>query len=124
MQSGDDNPTVTMDGTVLDALLKMSQATVRGAVSIVGEAGKLRGLFTDGDFRLLMQHESDRNAVIRRPITQAMTLRPATATQDMLAATATKIMQDREFDNLPVVDEDGLAVGMVDIQDLLRTGVV
>lgn len=124
MHAGADNPTVPLGATVLDALLVMTQAGVRGAVSVVDDTGRLRGLFTDGDFRILMQREPDRNAVMSRPITQVMTLRPTTAHPDMLAATAAKTMQDREFDNLPVVDDNGIAVGMVDIQDLLKAGIV
>ncbi|MCE5217185.1 KpsF/GutQ family sugar-phosphate isomerase [bacterium] len=124
MHSGDDNPTVTTSATVLDALLTMSGARVRGAVSIVDEAGKLRGLFTDGDFRVLMQREPDRNAVMCRAITEAMTAQPTTTTPETLAARAAKLMQDREFDNLPVVDAEGVAVGMLDIQDLLKAGIV
>ncbi len=124
MHAGDESPTVPMDATVLDAILTMSQATVRGAVCVVDEGGKLRGFFTDGDFRLLMQREDDRNAVMGLPITQVMTLRPTVADPEMLAGAALKIMQDREFDNLPVVDEDGVALGVVDIQDLLKAGIV
>jgi arabinose-5-phosphate isomerase len=124
MHTGADNPTLPMESTVLDALLTMSQAAVRGAVSIVDDEGKLRGLFTDGDFRVLMQREADRNAVMSRPITEVMTARPTTADPEMLAARATRIMQERAFDNLPVVDADGLAVGMIDIQDLLQAGIV
>lgn len=124
MHSGDDNPTIPVESTVLDALLTMSQAAVRGAVSIVDAQGRLQGLFTDGDFRVLMQREADRNAVMSRPIRDVMTPHPTTADPDMLAAKATRLMQERAFDNLPVVDADGLAVGMVDIQDLLQAGIV
>ena len=124
MHSGADNPTLPGDATVMDALLAMSRASVRGAISVVDEAGKLRGLFTDGDFRLLMQREPDRNAVMSRPIAEVMTLQPTTAAPETLAATAAKLMQDREFDNLPVVNESGVAVGMIDIQDLLKAGIV
>jgi arabinose-5-phosphate isomerase len=59
-----------------------------------------------------------------RAITEAMTERPTTTTPETLAARAAKLMQDREFDNLPVVDADGAAVGMLDIQDLLKAGIV
>jgi len=124
MQAGQDGPAIGVQATVLDALLTMSQARVRGAVSIVDEEGKLRGLFTDGDFRLLMQREADRNAVMSRSITDVMTRQPTTADPDMLAAEAVKIMQDREFDNLPVVDGGGVVVGMVDIQDMMKAGIV
>jgi arabinose-5-phosphate isomerase len=124
MHSGQDNPTIGLDATVLDALLVMTSATVRGAVSVVDNSGRLRGFFTDGDFRLLMQREPDRNAVMARPVLQVMTLRPTVTSPDMLAAEAARIMQDRKFDNLPVVDADGLALGTVDIQDLMTEGVV
>ncbi len=124
MHGGADNPIVPMDATVLDAILVMTRAAVRGVVSIVDSAGKLRGLFTDGDFRLLMQKEADRNAVMAMPISQVMTLQPRTVDPAMSAAEAARIMQDREFDNLPVVDEDGCAVGVVDIQDIIREGIV
>jgi arabinose-5-phosphate isomerase len=124
MHSTEQNPTIGMDATVLDALLAMSQAAVRGAVCVTDEAGRMRGFFTDGDFRLLMQREADRNSVMSRPITQAMTLRPTTADPELLATVALRIMQDRQFDNLPVVDDEGRAIGIVDIQDLLKAGIV
>lgn len=124
MHAGDSNPVVSLDATVLDAVLTMTRAPVRGVVSIVDTSRKLKGLFTDGDFRLLMQREPDRNAVMSRPISQVMTLRPTTVTPDCSAAEAARIMQDREFDNLPVVDANGVAVGVVDIQDIIRAGIV
>ncbi|MGQ9730841.1 MAG: KpsF/GutQ family sugar-phosphate isomerase [Candidatus Zipacnadales bacterium] len=124
MHGGEQNPTVPLDATVLDAVLTMTRAAVRGVVSVVDTSNKLKGLFTDGDFRLLMQRESDRNAVMERPITQVMTLRPTTVTPETSAAEAARIMQEREFDNLPVVDENGVALGVVDIQDIIRAGIV
>jgi len=124
MHSGPDNPVVLLDATVLDAVLVMTRAAVRGVVSIVDSAGKLRGMFTDGDFRILMQHEGDRNALMAMPISRVMTLRPTSVRPDCSAAEAARIMQEREFDNLAVVDAEGRAVGMVDIQDIIRAGVV
>lgn len=124
MHGGETNPTLPLDSTVQDAVLLMTRASVRGVVSIVDTSGKLRGLFTDGDFRLLMQREEDRNAVMARPISQVMTLRPTTIAPDCSAAEAARIMQEREFDNLAVVDESGTALGVVDIQDIIRAGIV
>ncbi|MBM3501530.1 MAG: KpsF/GutQ family sugar-phosphate isomerase [Armatimonadetes bacterium] len=124
MHAGDANPTVPLEATVLDAVLTMTRAPVRGVVTIVDAEGRLQGLFTDGDFRLLMQREQDRNAVMAMPIARAMTARPTTVAPDCSAADAVTLMQDREFDNLPVVDEHGLALGVIDIQDIIRAGVV
>jgi arabinose-5-phosphate isomerase len=124
MHDDDANPTVGLEATVEEALLAMSNAAVRGAVSIVDEDGMLRGLFTDGDFRRVVQGEEDRNALMARPIADVMTRQPTTVGVGTLAYEALNLMDEREFDNVPVVDEDGRAVGMVDIQDLMKAGLV
>lgn len=124
MHAGADNPTVSRTASVLDTLLTMSQAPLRGVVSIVDEEGQLCGLFTDGDFRRLMPQTDDRNEIMERPVSAVMTRNPTTCSPDMLAAEAARIMQQREFDNLPVVNEQGRAVGIIDIQDLIKAGLV
>ncbi len=122
MHTGEDNPTVMEEATVADALLMMTRATIRGVVSVVDSEGRLLGLFTDGDFRVMMQREGDWAAVMKRPIAEAMTRRPTTASPETMAAEAARAMQERQFDNLPVVDADGCAIGVLDIQDLMRAG--
>jgi len=124
MHAGDDNPTIGMDATVEEALLAMSTAAVRGAVTIVDEGGMLRGLFTDGDFRLLMQKVADRNDVMARPIVDVMTTQPTVVEVGALAVDALRTMDERQFDNIPVVDAEGRAVGILDVQDLMKAGIV
>jgi arabinose-5-phosphate isomerase len=124
MHGGDANPTIGLQATVEEALLAMTNAAVRGAVSIVDEAGMLRGLFTDGDFRRVVQDEEDRNALMARPIAEVMTDDPTTVEVGTLAYEALNVMDEREFDNVPVTDADGRAVGMLDIQDLMKAGLV
>jgi arabinose-5-phosphate isomerase len=124
MRTGDDNPTLPPEATVMDALLKMSTAPVRGVVTIVNGDGMLRGLFTDGDFRQLMRKTDNPSQIMSRPISEVMTRNPTVARPDMLAAEALRLMEEREFDNLPVVDETGRAIGMVDIQDLMKLRVI
>jgi len=124
MHGGEDNPAVSQEAILLEALITMSNASVRGVVNVVDAEGKLCGLFTDGDLRVLMQEATDREQVMRQGISEVMTRNPTTCPPDMLAAEAARIMQEREFDNLPVVDEAGRAVGMLDIQDLIKAGLV
>jgi arabinose-5-phosphate isomerase len=124
MHGGDDNPMLSLDTTVEEALLAMTNAAVRGSVAIVDDDGVLRGLFTDGDFRRLMQKENDRNAVMARPIAEVMTRNPTAVPLGTLAIEAVNLMDEREFDNVPIVDETGRAVGMLDIQDLMKAGLV
>jgi len=124
MHQGEDNPTVPPEATVMEALLKMSTAPVRGVVSIVDEAGFLQGLFTDGDLRRQMRQAEDPAAVLSQPIRDVMTRQPITVEPDMLAAEALRLMEEREIDNVPVVDAQGRALGMLDIQDLMKFRVI
>ncbi len=41
-----------------------------------------------------------------------------------LASEALRLMQERVIDDLPVVDDEGKAVGMLDVQELLRAGLL
>ncbi len=122
MHGGPDSPTVALGATVLEALIAMSKASVRGAVMVVDDEQRLCGFFTDGDLRVLMQKVPDRQRVMSEPIERVMTRQPTTCSPEMLAAEAARIMQEREFDNLPVVDAEGRAVGVLDIQDLIKVG--
>ena len=124
MHSGEGNPAVAPSATVLEALMVMSSAAVRGAVNVVDEQGRLRGFFTDGDLRVLLQKTADTQQVMSQPISQVMTTNPDTCSPEMLAAEAARIMQARERDNLPVVDAAGRSVGVLDIQDLVKAGLV
>lgn len=124
MHGGAENPSIGVEATVEEALLAMTNATVRGAVSVVDANGRLKGLFTDGDFRRVMQARADRNALMAGPIAEVMTQDPTTLAVGTLALDALTLMDEREFDNIPVIDEEGRAVGMLDIQDLMKAGLV
>ncbi len=124
MHSGDDNPTVAPDTPVMQCLLAMTQASVRGVLSVVDEHDRLLGIFTDGDFRRLMQTAQRRDEAMDLPVSEVMTKTPITVSPETLASEAVHIMEVKAVDNLPVVDADGKSVGVVDIQDLLRLRVI
>ncbi len=124
MHGNGENPTVAPSATVLEALIAMSQARVRGAINIVDDQGLLRGFFTDGDLRVLLHSGADPQRVLAQPIAEVMTRTPTTCPPDMLAAEAARLMEERQFDNLPVVDAEGRSVGVLDIQDLVKAGLV
>jgi len=88
-----------------------------GAVVLVDGAGVLTGLFTDGDLRRLVTH--DDGTALRRPIHEVMTHHPKCVSADALASEAMAIMRAGRFDELPVVDGQHRAVGMIDVQDLV-----
>ncbi len=123
MHGGNDNPVVSIDSSVQDALFMMTEKGL-GAVSVVDEEGKLVGLVTDGDVRRGLKTGTH---FLQWPVDAMMTKNPRTITQGKLAGEALHIMeknQPRPITVLPVVDKDGKAVGMLHITDLLRRGVM
>jgi arabinose-5-phosphate isomerase len=122
MHAGDENPTVGPEATVREALLVMTASPLRGVVSIVAADGTLLGIFTDGDLRRLLNQCGPES--LDRPIADVMTREPATAHPEQLAADVARMFQEREFDNMPVVDEHGRAVGVIDVQDVLKANLI
>ena len=123
MHKGEDNPVISEDSTVQDALFMMTEKGL-GAVSVVDEKGKLVGLVTDGDVRRGLETGSN---FLQWPVDAMMTKDPRTILNDKLAAEAMHIMeknQPRPITVLPVVDSEGKACGMIHLTDLLRQGVV
>jgi arabinose-5-phosphate isomerase len=88
-----------------------------GAVILVDEAGKLAGIFTDSDLaRLFEQH---RDQALDRPIEEVMTPQPLTVALGMRVSDAVEILKRCKISELPVVDDAGRPVGMIDITDLI-----
>jgi arabinose-5-phosphate isomerase len=114
MRSGDRNAIASQDLTVRDALLIMTRAK-SGSLSITNPRGKLVGVFTDGDFRRRMSTDPD---LLTRPLTGVMTRNPICIRSDALAAEAVKIFNERNIDDLIVVNARKEPVGLVDSQDL------
>jgi arabinose-5-phosphate isomerase len=117
MRTGQANPVASQDVSVSEAIDIMSNEGSPGAVSIVDEDGKLTGFFTDGDLRRLLRQ--DGNALLEKSIKDVMTKDPLTISTDDLAAEAYRLLRERRIDNIPVVDENGVPVGMLDVQDWL-----
>jgi arabinose-5-phosphate isomerase len=119
MRTGDRNPVVREDASIQDALLAITRARA-GAASVVGADGRFCGFFTDGDLRRLLQAGGQRR--LAEAIGSVMTKKPTTIGPDRYAAEAAGILRSKKIDELPVVDDGGRPVGMLDVQDLLDTG--
>ncbi len=120
MRTGDRMAVIHQDSPVRDALFAITKAQA-GATHVVDDEGKLAGIVTDGDLRRAIMRDEK---VLHRPVREIMTRRPITIEPDKLATEALRLMQERQIDDLPVVDDKGRPVGMLDVQDLLRAGIV
>ncbi len=120
MRTAGANPIVHEERLVTEVLVKITQGRA-GCAVVVDGAGRLKGIFTDGDLRRHL--ESDAN-LTRRKIKEVMTKNPIVVSKGMLAAQAMRIMQEKKIDEVPVTDKDRRPVGLLDVQDLLRAGLV
>jgi CBS domain-containing protein len=116
-----DNPICRLAETVKDALVKMTASRI-GAVTLVDDAGSLAGIFTDGDIRRRLQEDGE--GIIDKQMRDAgFTADPITVNADALLFEAVNIFNKRQIDNI-VVLEDNLPVGILDIQDLVKMGLL
>ncbi len=117
MRVGDANPVVKDSSTLGETVAVMTSTPGRpGAASIVDAAGKLVGIFTDGDLRRLVQlGQADFN----QPVSSVMGKTPRTVTPNDLATAAAELLRERQIDQVPVVDAQRRPVGLLDVQDLL-----
>jgi arabinose-5-phosphate isomerase len=120
MRKGMSNPIVREDREISDVLVKITESRA-GSASVVNPKGELVGIFTDGDLRRHLEKDPD---LSERKVKEAMTKGPITIKPDMLAAEALRIMKEKKIDELPVVDEKKRPVGLLDVQDLLKAGLV
>jgi arabinose-5-phosphate isomerase len=114
MRTGPRNAVVPQNLTVREGLLVMTRAKA-GSVSVVNQHGKLVGVFTDGDLR---RHMAADDHVLSQPLAKVMTRHPVSISADALAAEALKVFNERNIDDLLVVNAKREPIGLVDSQDL------
>jgi len=116
MRQGQRNPVAADTLPVKDALLAMTQAKA-GSVSVVNRTGRLVGVFTDGDLRRRMSVDDH---ILSRTLREVMTRKPICIRDTALAIEAVRIFNERNIDDLIVVNARREPVGLVDSQDLPR----
>jgi arabinose-5-phosphate isomerase len=120
MRKGTANPVIKEEALVSEVLFKITQARA-GSATIVDRKGQLTGIFTDGDLRRHLESDPD---LTRRRVRDVMTKNPTTVSLGTLAAEAMRILEQKKIDEVPVIDKDRHPAGLVDVQDLLRAGLI
>jgi arabinose-5-phosphate isomerase len=120
MRTGADVPMVRKDATLAEGLMEVTRKGL-GMTAIVDETNCVLGVFTDGDLRRALDRAADLHAT---PMDQVMTRRAKTVQPSTLAAEAVHLMEINRITSLVVVDENGRAVGALNVHDLMRAGVV
>ncbi|MFC1666770.1 SIS domain-containing protein [Candidatus Omnitrophota bacterium] len=120
MRKGKTNPIVKEHTKVKNVLLAITSART-GSATVVNKNGKIKGIFTDGDLRRHLKKSSD---LLKKDVKDVMTKMPKTLKKGCLAVEALRILREHKIDEIPIVDEKDRAIGLVDVQDLLKAGLV
>jgi arabinose-5-phosphate isomerase len=120
MRRGGANPVVAENKKISEVLFKITQGRA-GSATVVNKKGKLSGIFTDGDLR---RHLEVNPNLSQRQVKEVMTKNPTTVSPQMLAVEAMRILKDKKIDEVPVVDKHNRPIGLLDVQDLLKAGLV
>ena len=78
---------------------------------------RLVGVFTDSDLAKLLEQAGE--TLLDQPISQCMTKRFQVVRQGDLLPVALRILAERKISELPVVDQDQRALGLIDITDVM-----
>ena len=110
---------VIPENASMNEILALSTQYKLGAV-LVCENQILKGLITDGDLRRALSHQEK---FFSFKAAEIMTQNPIVINENNLAYSALRMMEDREsqINVLPVVNENGHAVGLLRIHDLVQT---
>jgi arabinose-5-phosphate isomerase len=114
---------VSMAATLRDSIKEITEAA-GGAAAVVAHDGTLAGYITDGDVRRLLVKTENAEVLLQTPVAQFMTKTPLSLSPEMLAIEALRILQERGVDDAPVVDDKNKPVGVLDVQELLRAGLL
>ncbi|MBI3311991.1 MAG: KpsF/GutQ family sugar-phosphate isomerase [Candidatus Omnitrophica bacterium] len=120
MRTESAHPVVRESDLVQKVLLKITQARA-GSACVVDRKGKLTGIFTDGDLR---RHIEGDPQILRRKVGEVMTRDPKSLPVGHLAVEALRILKAYRIDEIPIVDRRYRPAGLLDIQDLLKAGLV
>ncbi|MCF7793016.1 MAG: KpsF/GutQ family sugar-phosphate isomerase [Candidatus Cloacimonetes bacterium] len=114
-------PIVKENETMNSAIQKMLDINIGGTI-VIDNNDKLVGIITDGDLkRILLKNQQN---IMDKTVSETMTKDPKTISGNSLAVDALNLMEDNNITLLPVVDEKYKPVGVLQMHDLIKAGVV
>ena len=120
MRNGEQVPSVALDAGFSVLMREMSVKGL-GASAVVDAHRQVRGIFTDGDLRRLVETGVDMRSL---KASDVMHPNPRTVRADALAVEAVALMEQYSITSVLVVDAAGKLCGALNSNDLLRAKVI
>jgi len=120
MRTGENAPRIGHQATLMEALLEMSRGRM-GMTAVLDDAGRVLGIYTDGDLRRSLEKGVDLRAT---RVEDVMSGHPRTIGPERLAVEAVEIMERNKVNQILVVDEAKRLVGALNMHDLFRAKVI
>ncbi|WP_304206941.1 SIS domain-containing protein [Fusobacterium perfoetens] len=115
----EETATVSQDASLKEGIVEMSKKGLSIVCAIANE--KVYGILTDGDLRRLLEYNID---IYSKSFEEVMTKTPTVIYNDVLAIEALKILRDKNFTSMPVLDRNENYLGIVTLHSIIRTGIV
>lgn len=118
-----ETPMVLPEASFSEVILEMTKKGL-GMTAVVDSQRSVKGIFTDGDLRRLLEKTSMTMDLHQMKAQDMMTANPQTVRADELAVQVAVLMEKRAISQVLVVDETGLLAGVVNTHDLMRAKVI
>lgn len=115
-------PIASAETNLLQAIVHISDGGL--GMVMVCENQRVVGVFTDGDLRRLFETQQGKSLDLSQMrLADVMHDNPLTITRDSLAAEALQMMEAKKISALPVIDDNGVLKGALNMHDLLQAGI-
>ena len=121
MREENEIPMVNEDAGFIRTLEEINNKKL-GFTTVIGLDKRLVGVVTDGDIR--RAYLKFKNDLQSKSSKEIMSKNPKTISRDDLAVSALKIMEDLRISDLIVLDSSSKPIGIVDLKDLLKAGLI
>jgi len=113
---GNDVYSIAPDASVADLVADLHRYGV-GALLVRGTAGDLVGIVSERDVVRAMASNS---RAVESTVASLMTTEVVTVSYDAAVADVMRLMTERRFRHLPVLDEEGTLIGLISIGDVVK----
>lgn len=121
MRRNKDIPSVNENANYDSVLAEINEKKL-GFTTVLNNENKLIGVISDGDLRRSLTKFKEQS--FKKSAKEIMSAKPKTISENDLAVSALKIMEDYRISDIVVLDKSKNPIGVVHLKDLLKAGLV